>query len=265
MNILCPICKNKNKLKLATDEKSYICSKNHSFDISKSGYLNLLVSKTNSGDNKDMVNARSNFLNKGYYEPLAIKIKEVVNKYSPDYKNVVDAGCGTGYYSNYLKNSNSSIYGFDISKFAIDKAKKLQKENNYFVASTSFLPIEDDSVDVLLTVFAPTFPNEFFRVLKKDAIFVLVVPNHNHLYELKKALYDKPYLNEDKDYSILNSNFTLVEKLDLTYKTNINNDDLLQLVKMTPYFYKTNPTRIDKLDFNNDELTLDFSIFVYKK
>ena len=42
-------------------------------------------------------------------------------------------------------------------------------------------------------------------------------------------------------------------------------EDNFNLLTMTPYFYKTNPTRIDKLDFNNDELTLDFSIFVYKK
>ena len=69
--LICPICKEK----LQIVNNSYKCINNHSFDISKSGYTNLLISKTNSGDNQEMVNARFVFLNKGYYKNLALKIK----------------------------------------------------------------------------------------------------------------------------------------------------------------------------------------------
>lgn len=263
MNILCPICK--TTLTLSSDKKTYKCSNNHSFDIAKSGYLNLLVSKTNSGDNKEMVNARSLFLEKGYYKPLAEKINQLANSFSLSNKEIVDAGCGTGYYSNFLKTTNNRIYGFDISKYAIDKAKKTYKNNDYFVSSTSALPIPDNSVDILLTVFAPTFIKEFYRILKSDGIFILVVPSKEHLYELKESLYDNPYLNEEKDFSTLNETFNLIKKENLKYKVKINNQDLHLLLEMTPYFYKTDPTRLNNINITDLNLTLDFTIYIYKK
>ena len=52
---ICPICKSK----LNIDGKTYRCENNHSFDIAKQGYVNLLpVNKKHSdnpGDSKDMV------------------------------------------------------------------------------------------------------------------------------------------------------------------------------------------------------------------
>ena len=64
MEILCPVCKEK----LSQNEKSYKCLNNHSFDISKQGYLNLsLSSSKNTGDEKNMIKARKAFLDKDYY------------------------------------------------------------------------------------------------------------------------------------------------------------------------------------------------------
>lgn len=255
--IICPTCKEKLK-KL---NKTYKCKNNHSFDEAKSGYTNLLISKTNSGDNQEMVNARFIFLNKGYYEPLALKIKEISSKYNN--KIIVDAGCGTGYYSNFLKTESNSIYGFDISKLAINKASKSYKNNNYFVASSMSLPIENNSTDILLTVFAPTFSNEFYRVLKDTGIFILVIPGKYHLYELKEKLYDNPYLNEEKNYKL--DNFVPLNKENIKYKVEIIQEDILSLLAMTPYFYKTNPSHLDNLNVKSLSLTLDFNIEIYKK
>lgn len=253
----CPVCANPLYL---SQNKTYVCEKKHSFDISKSGYTNLLLSKTNSGDNKEMVNARSTFLNNGYYEKLALKIKEIVK----DYKNelIIDAGCGTGYYSSFLKTETNLIYGFDISKFAIEKASRLNKNISYFVSSTASLPLDNNIADILLTIFAPTFPNEFKRVLKDEGIFILVVPNKHHLYELKEMLYNSPYLSHEKNYSL--DDFVLIKKEDLTYKVNIDKTNLFSLIQMTPYFYKTNPDSFKNIKENTD-LTLDFTIYVYKK
>ena len=53
--LICPVCGEN----LSKTEKSYTCTNRHSFDISKSGYVNLLLSKhvgkTVHGDNKLMV------------------------------------------------------------------------------------------------------------------------------------------------------------------------------------------------------------------
>ena len=39
--LICPVCGEK----LEKTEKSYVCPKNHSFDVARSGYVNLLLSK----------------------------------------------------------------------------------------------------------------------------------------------------------------------------------------------------------------------------
>ena len=62
----CPKCFNK----LIRENNSYKCMNNHCYDISKEGYINLLLSKTNAGDNKDLIEGRINFLSKDFYYPL---------------------------------------------------------------------------------------------------------------------------------------------------------------------------------------------------
>ena len=62
----------------------------------------------------------------------------------------------------------------------------------------------------MLTIFAPTFANEFYRVLNNNGHFILVGPGKYHLYELKEKLYNNPYLNEEKNYQL--DNFILVKK-----------------------------------------------------
>ena len=68
MNVfVCPVCKKE----LVSNGKSFICENGHCFDISKFGYVNLLMSSKSSakrhGDDRLMVRARRDFLDKGYY------------------------------------------------------------------------------------------------------------------------------------------------------------------------------------------------------
>ncbi|MCI2284110.1 hypothetical protein L3081_12860 [Colwellia sp. MSW7] len=73
-NYLCPLCQQA----LILNDNTYRCINNHSFDRAKQGYVNLLpVQFKHSkapGDNKDMVNARRAFLDKGFYQPLVDKM-----------------------------------------------------------------------------------------------------------------------------------------------------------------------------------------------
>ena len=41
MNLLCPICKEQ----LNSQGKQYVCPNNHSFDVARQGYVNLLTVK----------------------------------------------------------------------------------------------------------------------------------------------------------------------------------------------------------------------------
>ena len=182
----CPICGNELIKKCDNNGNNILsCEKGHSFDISKYNYVNLLPSKTNSGDNKEMVLARHNFLQKDYYLKLALELKSIIEKLN--IKTILDIGCGEGYYDRIIKDDNRIIYGLDISKDAIIKAAKTSKEINYVVASSNKLPFEDNYFDCVMSIFSPIYPNEARRVCSK--YLIKVIPNKNHLSELKQILY----------------------------------------------------------------------------
>lgn len=273
MNFVCPVC---NKL-LTNQEKSLICENKHNFDKAKSGYVNLLVSNSKNskipGDNKLMVNARRDFLSKDYYKKLSDTLNHYVLKYlkQKDDINILDAGCGEGYYINnidlFLRKNNiiANIVGVDISKFALNQASKSNKNILYGVASIYNLPICDKSCDLILNIFAPFCKDEFYRVLKNNEILLIVIPSTNHLWELKSYIYDNAYQNEVKDYTI--DGFTLMDKVLIKDRINIDNNlDIKNLFMMTPYYYKTSIENSKKLDTLESLTTkIEFEILIYKK
>jgi 23S rRNA (guanine745-N1)-methyltransferase len=85
-----------------------------------------------------------------------------------------DAGCGEGYYmaqvSQYCNQTDLKIEfsGLDISKFAVQKAANKYSNHHFAVASTFQLPLENDSQDAILQIFAPSSELEIHRVLKSN-------------------------------------------------------------------------------------------------
>lgn len=268
--LICPVCSGK----LKKTEHSYVCGKRHSFDIARSGYVNLLLSKhmgkTVHGDNKLMVNARRDFLEKGYYSPL----KEALCDKAETYFNgsvLLDAGCGEGYYTKaiYDKFDKADIaahfYGVDISKVAVEAAAK-RKTNIVFAAASVFhLPVSDSSCDMLVTMFAPYCGDEYSRVLRKDGVMIMAIPSEDHLWELKQAIYDTPYKNAVKPYDL--QGFELLERIRITYDMQIvNHDDIMSLFSMTPYFYRTGKEQQDRLAKICSICTkADFELLIYRK
>ena len=70
MNLLCPICSEQLNL----TDRQYRCPRNHSFDIARQGYVNLLAVQQkhslNPGDTREQVLSRREFLEAGFYAPL---------------------------------------------------------------------------------------------------------------------------------------------------------------------------------------------------
>lgn len=243
----------------------------HTFDISKEGYVNLLLAnKKNSmlpGDNKEMVNAREEFLNEGYYSPLAQVIAKMSIKYKNSDANILDVGCGTGYYSIQVKknrNYDDKLIGIDISKFATAKAAKKDKECTFLVASSFDLPIENNSVDIILNVFSPKANEEFLRVLKDDGILIEVVAGKEHMLELKQKLYSDVRLN---NVEIKYDGFVKQDEEHLKYSIELDSANKIHShIAMTPYYYKTSQEDLKKLDnLDNIKVTIDFYIVVWKK
>lgn len=267
---ICPVCNSP----LSVCEKAYKCKNGHNFDIAKSGYVNLLLSQKSKdkrhGDDKVMVNSRREFLDKGYYKHLLNGIITNVSKYCTKDSSILDAGCGEGWYTVNLYenlcavNSAPDILAVDISKSALDGFAKRNKNIQRAVASVYSLPVQENSCDIVLNVFAPIAEKEFHRVLKKGGILICVIALKEHLYSLKTAVYNSPRKNEIGDLNL--NGFDLISKTDIYKEITItSNEDIKTLFKMTPYYYKTSKEDYEKLE-NLNTLTTEthFGILVYK-
>lgn len=263
---ICPVCKEQ----LNINGKSYLCANRHTFDISKDGYVNLLMSQQSSskrhGDDKLMVRARRDFLAEGFYGPLQKALCDAVSGNVAEGGVIADIGCGEGYYTGAVASLGSyNISGIDISKDALKYASKSLKNCGFAVASAFSLPYADRSVDCVLNVFAPSAYSEFSRVLKGGGVLVKAVPLEDHLWELKCALYDEPYKNkpEKRDDEL----FRLVSTEELKYTISLTcSEDIMNLFRMTPYYYKTGREETQKLmSLNELQVTVHFGVELYEK
>lgn len=274
VNYLCPICGQK----LKKGEKSYICRDGHSFDISRKGYVNLLTTKgrnpVKSGDNKDMIRARSVFLDTDSYKPLAQKIGQISAELTADVKEpvIIDAGCGEGYYTCIYAQTNptATLIGIDISKHGIDHAASRARmgslENVRFAVASAFsLPVREECADIIVSCFAPVSNDEYARVLKKGGYLVIACPTGKHLLGLKNLLYDKPYLNEPNVYAL--NKFELADTQTLEYDITLtSSEQIMALFTMTPYYFKTPAEAVEKLrSLGSLETEVGFEIRIYKK
>lgn len=263
---LCPVCGNK----LKELEKGAVCKNGHSFDKAKSGYINLLPNNLpagNHGDNKLMIRARHDFLEKGYYAPLRDELCRIIGKHTSSCPVIIDAGCGEGWYTkgifDYL--TDAEILAVDISKDAMKIAAKREKQIKCAAASVFHMPIEDECAHICLSVFSPLCEAEFHRVLRKDGYFIYVIPAENHLWSLKKAVYDEPYKNEVKPYNM--EKFRFIEKVcvDGVMKMETS-EDVGNLFMMTPYYYKTSQADTEKLlSSPPQKIEYSFEILIFQK
>lgn len=268
----CPVCNNS----LIEKEKQYLCINNHSFDKNKKGYTNLLLANQmhslDPGDNKEMINARVNFLKTDKYHILRDTLLEIINQYvNTSNFYFLDIACGEGYYTNFLMSKfiDAKGYGIDLSKYALINANRNRKELNiinvnYYLASLTKLPLMTESIDIALNCFAPLDEKEFSRVLKKLGIFIRVLPNYDHLWELKEVLYDEVKENKEKDSNL--ESFDLLEVKEIKDFIQLNNEEINNLFMMTPYYYKSPIEGSNKLKSLKELKTkISFKIYIYQK
>ena len=259
---VCPICK--QKLNIVGNK--YVCPKNHSFDLARQGYVNLLPvsgkKSLNPGDNDLMTNARREFLNGGYYDNLLNKICQILQENKVQI--LVDSGCSEGYYTRQMASESKEVYAYDISKSAVRLASATDKKSHYFVASAFHIPLTDGCADAVTKIFAPDSPKEFCRILNENGLLIEVIPGEEHLLEIKQKLYDEVYLNKVEKAE--KEGFTLLSEQRLKYSFTPTKEGLDNLFKMTPYYYKTSKNGENKLlDGEIFSITADFILRTYKR
>lgn len=265
MELICPLCGNS----LYKAERAYCCEKNHSFDIARQGYVNLLTVQQkhslNPGDTREQVLCRRAFLDGDFYAPIAdavIKTASELDAQGP----ILDTGCGEGYYSARVATAiGAELTGLDISKEAVRCAAAKYKNAQWLCATAAHIPVADKSVGLLMSLFAVTLPEEFRRVLKDNGLFFQVLAAQDHLLGLKSIIYPELKLREKDSVPALEG-FALVKTQPIRFTFTAEGEQVQNLLSMTPHVYrigKEGAESLRKTDLLTD--TASCVLNVYRK
>jgi len=261
--LICPLC----SLALLENPHGVACVNKHQFDRAKEGYFNLLpVHHKNSrkpGDAKQQLTARRLFLNAGYFSPLVVELKKIINKKAT---NVLDIGCGEGYFTRSFHEHcpDAQIYGIDIAKAGIRLAAKgRSSREHYAVASSHLIPIADESMDVITRIYAPSKDEELHRTLKPGGKLIIVTPGERHLLGLRKKIYES--INPHPKPVVPNG-FNELEQSSISFSLDIPPGELTAaLLKMTPFSWKLKPALMDASVGQGLIDMAEFQVSVYQR
>ena len=272
-NLACPM----DASPLSKQDKQLVCEQGHSFDIARRGYVNLLPVQhkrsKHPGDSKDMIIARKHFLSGGHYLPIAKNVASMLEKLHPEKSvlNILDAGCGEGFYLDFIfghyssiENNPHSFIGLDISKDAIMEAAKCNKSITWIVGTNRQLPVIPGTLDVIICMFGFPVYSEFSAALGPGGVLIQVDPGPDHLKELRAILYEQVLASEKS--SGIAENYDVIESESLIFKTNeLDNASINNLLKMTPHYYRAKKEKRELAeDLQALVLTVDVEIKVFK-
>jgi 23S rRNA (guanine745-N1)-methyltransferase len=191
--LLCPVrdC----HLALVREEKRLVCARGHSFDVARSGYVNLLQPQDRRskqpGDTGEAIEGRRRLHDLGVTRPLLDGIADIVKASVEDV--VLDAGCGDGFYLGTLgQEIGFDGHGVDISIAAVDAAARRYPASEWIVANADrFVPYADRSFSLVLSITARMNPDEFRRVMRDDGRLLVAIPAPEDLIELRGAGRDR--------------------------------------------------------------------------
>ena len=191
--LLCPVrdC----HLPLEREGRRVRCRRGHSFDIARSGYVNLLQPQDrrsrNPGDTVAAVAARRRLHDRGVTAPLLDAIADFLQPSPADV--ILDAGCGDGFHLAALaQKSGCQAHGVDISLAAVDSAARRYPGHEWIVANADrFVPYSDSSFSMVLSITARMNSQEFRRVLRAGGRLLVAIPAPEDLIELRGAGRDR--------------------------------------------------------------------------
>ncbi|CAM4114307.1 rRNA (guanine-N1)-methyltransferase [Streptococcus penaeicida] len=259
----CPICQEQLKL----TGKSLICPKNHTFDLAKQGYANLILNaKKDPHYDKESFIRRSHILEAGYYQHILNAISQELPQDQP--VTILDVACGEGYYARTLAQTpTNQILAFDLSKDSILMAAKKDPQRlvTWFVGDLAKLPLAEQSVDIIIDVFSPANYQEFKRVLKPGGKIIKAVTASDHLKELRQAAADQLLHQDYSNDSVINHFAQAYPDYQVVHRSQtypINQADLADFIEMTPLFFHVDKSQLE-LE-NLKEITVAADILVAK-
>ncbi|WP_376766067.1 malonyl-ACP O-methyltransferase BioC [Acerihabitans arboris] len=107
---------------------------------------------------------------------------------------LLDAGCGTGWFSRRWQQEGSLVVALDLSPAMLDEARRNQSASAYLTGDIERLPLADASVDICFSNLAvqwcddlPRALAEFYRITRPGGLIALSTLAEGSLGELQRA------------------------------------------------------------------------------
>jgi len=219
-----------------------VCASGHSYDIARTGYLNLLQPQDRrsrqAGDSKEAVEARAALLDAGVGRAL---IDAVVDRSMaldlPERPVIVDLGSGTGHALAAIGERRAVAgVGVDLSTSAAEHAARRCPQHTWVVANADRrLPLLDESVDLLMSLHGRRNPSEAARVLRAEGWMIVAVPAADDLIELR-TLVQGSGVQRDRGEGLMaehRPSFASTERTVIRETLTLDRSALLQLLQGT--------------------------------
>lgn len=248
-SLICPVCGDP----LVQRGGSLVCGANHTYDIARQGYVNLLpVQQKHSlapGDTPEMLAARRLFLGEGHYGAILDDVASALSERFDGKGTIADVGCGEGYYTAGLLSRfpQARVIGADISKTAVRMAASRSREISWITATASHLPIAAGSVSAVTAIFSLLCEEEFARILAPGGIVAEVTAGTGHLMELKRIIYDDVF-GQHKRPKPPQGFLTEISCELKSFRMTLDNRQLVSLLEMTPHTLRIRPENRARLE-----------------
>lgn len=260
----CPYCQ--KQVELA--DGALVCQNNHSFDLAKQGYLNLLPNHHEEHYDQALFEARFELMNHSvFYEGIYQQIKQLLIENNLDSPNqfIIDLGTGEGTHLNFLQDifENTQTLGLDIAKSAIQTAAKHYTDSLWMIGDLGNIPVQDQVLDGVLTLLTPSNYGETKRTLKKNGWFIKIIPGNHYLKELREIVLPKEKVSHQPEASIerFENNFTLVQQSKYNRTHILNTQDKENLIQMTPLMWNATNNQQEEAR-QLEEITVDLIILL---
>lgn len=254
----CPVCQQSMHV---YEQGRLVCPANHSFDIAKQGYVNMLIHSAASKYSKSLFESRKAVIDSGIYDAVEEKISKLI----ASAKTVLDTGCGEGsHLARIMTDIDNGIgVGIDIAKEGILAATRHYPQQIWCVGDLAKSPFAQESFDAILNILSPANYEEFKRLLAPDGCLVKVVPQSGYLQELRAQLYadsSKETYSNEQIVARFKDSFSEVIVERVTYTLPLAEELVPALLEMTPMgWHKKEETAIVL-----NEITIDVDLLVGK-
>jgi 23S rRNA (guanine745-N1)-methyltransferase len=237
----CPVC----SADLTRIERTLRCPQRHSFDLARTGYVNLLTGHgavpAEGGDRSRQLARRDAFLAQGHFDGIIETVQEGLGS---ETCSVLDAGCGTGHHLRRLIDAKPSAAGagIDLSKDAAAYAAKRHPDFAIAVADIwRDWPVRDACIDLVLSIFAPKNFPEAARVLRPGGTLAVAFPGPDHLIELRReiGLLDQAEGKSETYAAAMQATLAAPRRQRLRRPARLDAEDIANVVLMGPNAHRT--------------------------